>query len=180
MIKKQTIWLLTMISLLVVLSVYYVMSDKENFAFTFVSDQTVDNNLDDDISMQITDEDAMHGSELFLTTRMEIEDKRSMKKERLQEVIKANNVSATEVNDALEEIDFLENISLKEKIAQESILSLDNAYEDVLVRTETDKVQVHLITEELLPEAAGHIIQVVRDEIGINEVEVDYQSANEK
>src|SRR5699024_1131256 len=99
MIKKQTIWLLTMISLLVVLSVYYVMSDKENFAFTFVYDQTVDNNLDDDISMQITDEDAMHGSELFLTTWMEIEDKRSMKKERLQEVIKANNVSATEVND---------------------------------------------------------------------------------
>lgn len=180
MIKKQTIWLLTMISLLVVLSVYYVMSDKENFAFTFVADQTVNDNSEENISMDIKDEDGMHGSDLFLTTRMEMEDKRSMKKERLQEVIKANNVSVTEVNDALEEIDFLENISLKEEIAQESILSLDKAYEDVLVRTEEDKVQVHLITDDLQAEAAGHIIQVVRDEIGVNEVEVNYQSAIEK
>lgn len=183
MIKKQTVWLLTMVSLLVVLSIYYVMSDKENFAFTFVpemSDDNEDNLNDEALSIDITDQSLLQESEFFTTTRMEIEDKRSMKKERLQDVIKANNVSANEVNDALEEIDYLENISLKEKIARQTILTLDEAYEDVLVRTEDEKVQVHVITDDMLPDAAVHIIQVVRDEIGVSEVEVNFQAVNEK
>lgn len=182
MIKKQTIWLLTMLSLLVVLTIYYVTSDKDNFAFTFVPDMTSNDEdvMDNPIELNISEQDNMEEYEFFLMTRMEIEDQRSMKKERLKEVIKANNVSAIEVNEALEEIDYLENISLKEKIARQSILSLDEMYSDVLVRTEDDKVLVHVITDDMLPEAAGHIIQIVRDEIGINEVEVNFQPIDEK
>lgn len=182
MIKKQTIWLLTMLSLLVVLTIYYVTSDKENFAFTFVPDMAanVDDTNDDPIEIDITSQDDMGEYEFFLMTRMEIEDQRSMKKERLKEVIKANNVSATEVNNALDEIDYLENISIKENVARQSILSLDDAYTDVLVRTDEDKVMVHVLTDDMLPEAASHIIQVVRDEIGMNEVEVNFQPMDEK
>lgn len=182
MIKKQTIWLLTMLSLLVVLTIYYVGSDKDNFAFTFVPDMTGNDEdvMDNPIDLEISEQDNQEEYEFFLMTRMEIEDQRSMKKERLKEVIKANNVSATEVNEALEEIDYLENISLKEKIARQSILSLDEMYSDVLVRAEDDKVVVHVITDDMLPEAASHIIQVVRDEIGINEVEINFQPMDEK
>lgn len=182
MIKKQTIWLLTMLSLLVVLTIYYVTSDKDNFAFTFVPDKAanVDEPVDDPIEIGITSQDDIGEYEFFLMTRMEIEDQRSMKKERLKEVIKANNVSATEVNNALDEIDYLENISIKENVARQSILSLDDAYSDVLVRTDEDKVMVHVLTDDMLPEAASHIIQVVRDEIGMNEVEVNFQPMDEK
>ena len=33
MMKKQTVWLLTMLSLMIVLSVYYMMSDTDDLAF---------------------------------------------------------------------------------------------------------------------------------------------------
>ena len=45
MLKKQTIWLLTMLSLMIVLSVYYILSDKEDLTYIDTGQTDVDDSI---------------------------------------------------------------------------------------------------------------------------------------
>ncbi len=180
LIKRQTVWLLTMLSLMIVLSAYYILSDKDDYAYIVEDENEGEQSVSQDPTydtseIEYEEVENLNGSEFFTTVRMELQDKRNLQKERLLEVIAANNVSANEINEALEEINVLENLESKESILRETILSTDEAYEDVLVRAEEDKVHVHIITDHLSKEAAVHIMQMVRDEIGIDQVDVNFQ-----
>lgn len=182
MLKKQTVWLLTMLSLIIVLSVYYMTSDKEDIAYIDTNDQsfeqTVHQNDHDDVDqedVEIEHMSEMQGSELFTTIRMELEDERNIKKDRLKEIVASSSATATEINEALNEMDALEKIQTKETILQETILASNENYEDVLVRAEEEKVHVHVMTEELAREEAVQIMQMVKDELGNVRVDVNYQ-----
>lgn len=181
MLKKQTVWLLTMLSLMVVLSIYYIMSDRDDLAFIHNEDEMSQLNmegvLDDltDSDIEVENISTLGMSELFATLRMEIEDERSLKKERLQEIIASTDASTVEINDAMNEINELETVSTKEKILQETILNAYEHYEDVLVRVEDEKVHVHVITEQLPRKEAVQIMQMVRDEVGETVVDVHFQ-----
>lgn len=48
MLKKQTVWLLTMLSLMIVLSVYYMMSDQEDIAYIDTDDQPFEETVQQD------------------------------------------------------------------------------------------------------------------------------------
>jgi|SRR5699024_3119427 len=169
-----------MVSLMIVLTVYYFVTDKDHFAFSFVPENEYADVEDMEEEIDIEETELTYENEFFTTTRIELEDQRSVQKERLEEVIKASHVSAEEVNEALDEIEHLEMLAMQESVSEQTILSLSDDYEDVLVRAEDDKVNVHLLTEQLEREEAAHIMQVVRDETGISEVEINYQSLNEK
>src|SRR5690625_4891739 len=169
-----------MLSLMIVLSAYYILSDKDDYAYIVEDEMEGEQSVSQDNSYDTTDieyeeVENMKGSEFFTTIRMELQDKRNLEKDRLLEVIASNNISANEINEALDEINVLENLESKESILRETILSTDEQYEDVLVRTEEDKVHVHIITDELSKEAAIHIMQMVRDEVGIDDVDVNFQ-----
>lgn len=180
MLKKQTIWLLTMVSLMIVLSVYYMMSDKQDVAYI----NKLENKEDKVVTVQtpedmtIDDVNSLHGSQIFTSLRMEVQDQRNMKKDRLRDVVKSNDASVNEINDALNEITLIESIETKETILQGTILSTDKSYNDVLVRAEEDKVHVHVIADEHSKEAAAHIMQMVIDELGNVTVDVNFQPVN--
>lgn len=181
MLKKQTVWLLTMLSLMIVLSVYYLMSDQEDLAYINTHDEGSEVPLDQTVTQNETEDEVenistLGMSELFATLRLEVEDKRSLKKDRLREIVASSEASANEINEALNEIDAIENIASKEKILQEMILATYENYEDVLVRAEDDKVQVHVITEQLPRNEAVQIMQMVKDELGEMVVSVNFQA----
>lgn len=183
MLKKQTVWLLTMLSLMIVLSVYYMMSDTEDFAYIQTGDeneeQTVEQSDSEDSNIEVEDIRPVQGSELFTTIRMELEDERNIKKDRLKEIVASSNATTSEINEALNEIDELEKLATKETILQETILSAHEHYEDVLVRAEDDKVYVHVITDSLPKEEAVQIMQMVKDELGEITVDVIFQNNTE-
>lgn len=181
MLKKQTVWLLTMLSLMIVLSVYYMMSDQEDIAYIDTDDQPFEETVqqdgnDDAEDVVIEDMQEVDANEFFTTIRMEIEDKRNEKKDRLKDIVASSDTTATEINTALNEMDALEEIASKENILQETILTTSEAYEDVLVRAEEDKVRVHVITEQLSKNEAVQIMQIVKDELGDITVDVNFQT----
>lgn len=181
MLKKQTVWLLTMLSLMIVLSVYYMMSDKEDIAYIDTKEegleQTVNqDNQDNDVEVEGIS--PVENNELFTTIRMELEDERNIKKDRLKEIVASSSATTTEINEALNEIDEIENVATKESILQETILSGNENYEDVLVRAEDNKVHVHVITDNLPREEAVQIMQMVQDELGEMAVDVNFQATN--
>jgi len=186
MLKKQTVWLLTMLSLIIVLSVYYMTSDQEDIAYIDTNDSSLQETAQQDDQEESADHEdvdiesmsEMHGSELFTTIRMELEDERNLKKDRLKEIVASSSATAQEINEALNEMDELEKIQTKETILQETILSANDRYEDILVRAEDEKVHVHVMTDELSKNEAVQIMQMVKDELGDVRVDVNFQGAD--
>ncbi|MFD2759376.1 SpoIIIAH-like family protein [Lentibacillus juripiscarius] len=188
MLKKQTVWLLTMLSLMIVLSVYYMTSpgsgdlaylpDGEDSAEEAASDAAgEDNAKKNDSEADVNDISNLKEDQLFTSIRMEIEDERSAAKDRLDDVVASSTASVDEKNEAKDKMNQLEEISRKEKILEESIIASAD-YGDVLVRHEDDKVQVHVKeSEQLSKSEVVNIMQMVRDEFGDIEVNVDQQAA---
>ncbi|RKQ37756.1 SpoIIIAH-like family protein [Oceanobacillus halophilus] len=186
MLKKQTVWLLTMLSLMIVLSVYYMIS-PDNDDLAYIDNGQTDTEETASTEPQGTDENAedaevdemtnIGGDELLASIRMEVEDERSMSKSRLESIVASGEASAEEKDEALKEIDELEEASKKEKILEDSILS-SAEYQDVLVRSEDEKVHVHVKAEELSETEANNIMRMVYDEFGDITVDVVIQPAD--
>ncbi|WP_081922329.1 SpoIIIAH-like family protein [Oceanobacillus jeddahense] len=184
MLKKQTVWLLTMLSLMVVLSVYYIFSAGGN-DLAFVDDgqeATTEEAVpatQSEEGIEVENIENVDSDELFTTIRMEIQDERSRKKSQLTDVVASANASATEKDEALQEIDSLEELASKETILQEQLLAATE-YEDVLVRSNDGKVHIHVKTEELPVTEAANIMQMARDEFGEDvKAEVNFQPTTE-
>ncbi|MEQ6376484.1 SpoIIIAH-like family protein [Bacillaceae bacterium S4-13-58] len=191
LLKKQTVWLLTMLSLMIVLSVYYMMSPSDGqVAFL---DQEENNTAENDVANlneeqedltengDVTeasgDENSVISSitsdELFTAIRMEREDDYNATKERLDDVIASSDVSSEEKNEALNEIDNLEDRKSKESYLEQTIMAQYN-YPDVLVRADDDIVHVTVKADELSDETVVEIMQLTRDEFGVMPVDVSF------
>ncbi|API90507.1 stage III sporulation protein AH [Virgibacillus pantothenticus] len=180
MLKKQTVWLLTMLSLMIVLSVYYMTSpDSEDLAYINdgqdnTNEKAVPTDSEANDDAEVEEISNVGQDELFTTIRMELQDKRNMEKERLTDVVASSSASAAEKDEALQEIDAIEDLASKEKILEETIVASAN-YEDVLVRSDDESVTVQVKVEENLPKSeAVSIIQMVKDELGDKKVNVSY------
>ncbi|MEN2766024.1 SpoIIIAH-like family protein [Ornithinibacillus xuwenensis] len=180
MLKKQTVWLLTMLSLMIVLSVYYMTSDPNDFAYGNLGDDETEQT-----SGETTDGEAegnvdvtQGGDEVFATLRMELQDERSKKKDRLNAIVASSTASAEEIKDAMEQMDKIDEVSTKETFLEESILA-SAEYQDVLVRHDGDTVHVNVIVDELSKTETLNIMQLVRDEFGEIVVDVSFQPTTE-
>ena len=183
-LKKQTVWLITMLSLLIVLSVYYMLPGDDQVAMT---DGDEDQQEDERSEGEAGDESMGENfvvSELatddyFQTIRLETEDSRSELKEQLSEVISSTTATSEEKNDAMNQIYSLETASQKESLLEKMIIQ-EKDFQDVLVRQDEDRVNVTVMANELSKTDANHIMQMARDEFGITDVSVKYQTAGEQ
>ncbi|WP_079708535.1 SpoIIIAH-like family protein [Paraliobacillus ryukyuensis] len=191
MLKKQTVWLLTMLSLMIVLSVYY-MNQNANGDLAFINDdlteeETTTGNVDGstkdtvtegtDIVTDTTEGTASETDDLFTTIRMDVEESRSVRMEQLEEIVASSATSTEEKNEAYDEMEQIDQLSSKELIVEET-LKADKGYQDVLVRTEDEDVIVTVKADELSDSEANNIMQTIYDEFGNKNVEVKFQPSN--
>src|SRR5699024_2987002 len=89
MLKKQTVWLLTMLSLMIVLSAYYLMSDKEDFAYVETEQEVSQENKENEENSEVEIDEVteVENDDILTMIRMEMDDERSMKKDRLKEIV---------------------------------------------------------------------------------------------
>ncbi len=176
LLKKQTVWLLTMLSLVVVLTVYYTTSPeqtnefaatekaqtedtaKENAAGTENAEGTADTKATDDGSSVST----VASDEVFEEMRLQLDEQRSKEEEQLTETI-SEAKTAEEKSAAQDKINEIRTLSDNEKMV-ETLIKAEN-YNDVLVRTVEGKVNVTVKAEELSAEAANDIVQLVRENL---------------
>lgn len=189
-LRRQTVWLLTMLSLMIVLSVYYIFSPKgSEVAYVDENNQPAEAETstegiaeDDADGATIENMEQVGHDELFTTIRLELQNERSMKKELLKDVVASTAATTEEKNEALDDITLIDRVTSKESIVQDQILATVDRYEDVLVRydqgesEENEKVHVHVKVEDLSSEEAVNIMQMVKDEFGEIKVDVNYQS----
>ncbi|WP_036818656.1 SpoIIIAH-like family protein [Pontibacillus yanchengensis] len=197
MLKKQTVWLLTMLSLMIVLSVYYMTSPSEDQVALLYDEEekneeqasTEENTTEETNPEGTMSEDgvvetkgeekgnvtsSVTSDEIFTAMRMQIEDSRSKTKEELKDIMASGQMSASEVESVVSEIRQLEELSTKEKLLEQSIQAKAE-YPDVLVRAEENKVFVTVKANELSSSETVQIMDMVQEEFGKRTVDVEFQ-----
>ncbi|TFB23839.1 SpoIIIAH-like family protein [Filobacillus milosensis] len=179
-LKKQTVWLITMLSLLIVLSVYYMTAPGDDVAVVDPDGEEkngeeesgTENETESD--MDELDVSGMTVDELFATTRMEKQDTRSMLIEEWHNVVSSPTATTEEKSEAMDQIHELRTIAQKETILENTIQHEKN-YRDVLVQKDEAVVSITVIAEELSKTDANQLMQMARDEFGVMEVQVRLQ-----
>ncbi|NEU29601.1 SpoIIIAH-like family protein [bacterium LRH843] len=185
-LKKQTVWLLTMLSLIVVLSVYYVTSPdqiQEEVAFgedqnEAASGETEQAAGEGDVVVNIAEEleTAVNGeatdsvisnlssNDTFATIRMDLQAARDRIAEENTQVVVSAETSALMKSKAHDEN--LNLIRLAQNEATLETLIKAKGYSDALVITEEDQVRVIVQADELTKKEANEILHMTFDRFG--------------
>ncbi|MFC0561619.1 SpoIIIAH-like family protein [Halalkalibacter alkalisediminis] len=199
-LKKQTVWLLTMLSLIIVLSVYYVSSPTApGEEIAFVDEGQEEQELDFDIE-ELTNGDAnevvvniaeeldeaeetesgmissITTNEAFASIRMELQASRDRMVEEYTNIRASADASAEEKIDAHEKSMELQRLGQKEY--QLETLIIAKGFEDALVLAEDNKVRVIVQTEELSAAEANEILSLTLNHLGTqSDVTVAHQAS---
>ncbi|WP_100373437.1 SpoIIIAH-like family protein [Bacillus sp. FJAT-45037] len=188
-LKKQTVWLLTMLSLIVVLSAYYFMTpttmtediafvddqevvenqevtgDSEDVVVNVVEEfETVDEATGEEVDSTTTEVNSMNSGEFFATMRIELQESRDRMAEEYTKIQAASDVPAEKVVEAHE--NSMELLALSQHESMLETLIKTKGYSDVLVMAEGEEVKVIVQTEELSSAQTVEIMDMVADQLG--------------
>lgn len=168
LLKKQTVWLLTMLSLVVVLSVYYITSPEQQKSAdlaTVEEEKTANNETATTESKDgATVISGIASDEKFEALRLKLEEQRTKMKEDLQAIVASTDLPAEDRSNAIERMNELDEISQKEGVLETLIKSM--GYDDALVRADGENVRITVKATDHSASAANEIIQMVRTELG--------------
>ncbi len=152
MINKQSLWFLTLFSLILVLSVYYI---------TMPSDLLLSNNsaYNEEIKNSST-EAVIKESEILVAMRVELEEERAMKKSDLQGILTNKDLPAEEKNEALEELKYLNFLSGQEENLEAKIKNEFNL--DSFVEIDGNQITVVAISDKHDSTLANKIMRSIQ------------------
>lgn len=141
MINKQGIWFLTLTSLALVLSVYYITMPNELLLTNnsnYTNNTKKENNVDKVNNVDIKE------SDIITSMRVELDNERTTIRNELQGKLNDSKLTVDEKNEVYEDLRYLSNIAsieetLEQKLKQEFKLSgfvkIDNDIVDVVVKS---------------------------------------------
>ncbi|OIJ16035.1 hypothetical protein BKP35_03370 [Anaerobacillus arseniciselenatis] len=192
-LKRQTVWLLTMLSLIIVLSVYYITSPIQTDLAYLDDDQKEETSEDDGTFVEfdeVTDADLeslfeddidniLSGSssdDTFTSIRLD----RQVARDRLSEdyvaVIASADASPDVQSQAFDKNESLHVLAQKEEMLETLIKT--EGYQDVLVIAEGNEVKVIVKADELSREEALKINLMAREQLGIDKIAVAFHPTN--
>ncbi len=174
-VKRRTVWLLTLLSLAAVISVYYVFEPNRNVDLTTIF---TDDTLQETTLTGVTEEElttTTSESYLFDEMRMEVSNERDQLRTQLTEQIAADDISAEEKSQAYNEMNSLIKLESSESMLEMLIESL--GYSDAFVRISDDKAKVTVLSDEISAKQVNEIVYTVLSENEeISNVQVDATS----
>lgn len=151
MINKKNIWALTLFSLILVLSVYYITMPSEFLASTLTSKEEKEN---------VKDTTATE-NETITALNVENDEEKEKKMKELQTILTDEDASNDDKNNAYEKLKSLNILKGKENDLEEKI---KNQYKlENFVKINEDKVQVVIIKDGNDAKLASNIMKLVQD-----------------
>lgn len=152
MINKQNLWFLTLFSLILVLSVYYITMPNE-LLLTNNSNYTEDNS---DVNVSIEE------SEALVAMRVDKEEEREKEMSSLKEILTSEDVSSEEKNNAYEQIKQLNDLKGKEEQLEEKIKKQFEL--DSFIKINNNEIKVVVIKKEHDVSLANNIMKSIQEE----------------
>lgn len=151
MINKKNIWALTLFSLILVLSVYYITMPSEFLASTLTSKEEKEN---------VKDTTATE-NETITALNVENDEEKEKEMKELQTILTDEGASNDDKNNAYEKLKSLNILKGKENDLEEKI---KNQYKlENFVKINEDKVQVVIIKDGNDAKLASNIMKLVQD-----------------
>ncbi|GGE46559.1 stage III sporulation protein AH [Pullulanibacillus camelliae] len=168
-LKKQTVWLLTMLSLIVVLSVYYISTPPSNTptsqSATPKQSEANKDSKDGMASSHIVNDDALADYRL---------QKQQADKEQAQQyekVIDSDKSTAVQVSEAQDKLQSIETMNQKESLLEGEIKS--KGFDDAVVSASGSDVNVYVKAGSISNKQANEIMRMVNSELGDVHVSVE-------
>ena len=160
MINKQSLWFLTLFSLILVLSVYYLTMPNDllvsnNSKLKEVKTQEASKEIDDTKA-------AIKESELLVTMRVNLESEREEKIKDLRGTLTNEETSSEEKNSAYEQIKYITNLTSQESSLEEKIKKEFDI--DSFVNIDNNNVKVVAIKKDHDVTLANNIMKAIQSE----------------
>lgn len=157
MINKQSLWFLTLFSLILVLSVYYITMPNE-LLLTNNSNYTESTSKEEEEDTKVT----ITESETLVSMRVSLEEEREEMMADLKGTLTSEDATSEEKNNAYEQIKFLTDVKGKEEALEEKIKTKLNL--DSFVKIDNNEVKVVAIKKEHDSSLANQIMKTVQEE----------------
>ena len=151
MINKKNLWFLTLFSLVLVLSIYYVTMPNE---LLLTSNGVEDGNNDKQLNVK----------ESSIISALKVEDNNSTLKEigALKEILTKEDSSVDDKNKAFDALKLINQISSKEELLEEKIMN--NYSLDSFVKIGGDQIRVVIESETHDNDLANKIMKTIQKE----------------
>lgn len=181
-LKKQTVWLLSMLTILVVLSAYYlVQGPSQQVPVALNGKQAVptDSNLDAAVQIKQTTEKApitTPTDDYFISSKMQRDAQQEQEMDQFMEVISNGNAKPTVIAQAKKKYDELSSLYDNQTQVEELVKSVGH-YKDALVIAKDDMVRVIVQANALTPDKVVEIISLVKQNMKVhgNSITVSYK-----
>ena len=151
MINKKNLWFLTLFSLVLVLSVYYITMPKE----LLLANNSQENRSDNEIKTEVTE------TNIIETLRTEDSATTLEKINKLKATIGDDTASTDDKNKAFDTLKLLNQISSKEELLEEKVktaLDLDS-----FVKIDGDQIRVVVNSDEHSTSLANKIMRTIQE-----------------
>lgn len=156
MINKQSLWFLTLFSLILVLSVYYITMPNE-LLLTNNSNYTEEVNSDNEEESVTISE-----SEALVSMRVNLEAEREEMVSDLRGTLTSEEATTEEKNSAYEQIKYITDLKGKEEAIEEKIKKKYNL--DSFVKIDNNEIKVVAVKKEHDSSLANNIMKTVQEE----------------
>ena len=154
MINKKNLWFLTLFSLVLVLSVYYVTMPSE-LLVTGNGKVTINNN-DSDKNISVKE------SDILTSLRVEADNQLKQEMDVLKQVLTTTDVSVDEKNSAFEELKLLNQLKGKEEKLEDLIKSTYNL--GSFIKIDNDQIRVVVESTDTSASLANNIMRTIQNQ----------------
>ncbi|MCO7176593.1 SpoIIIAH-like family protein [Sporolactobacillus kofuensis] len=167
MIKKQTVWLLTMLSLIVVLSVYALStpgnSSDQASSSTAGKSKSVATDVKNNKSVKASAVETK-----LADIELSKDDERASLEKKYESVIASGKSSAKEVSAAYDKMASLKTLADNETMLEDVIQS--KGYKNSVVKTSGTQVQIYVDSKKLTDKQANQLIQLTNEYLGTGRI----------
>jgi len=173
--SKQTVWVLTMLTVMVVLSVYYLVSepmDPTKLATNNVANETTltdVNTKETTKTPEMTDEIGENTSDYFVGLKYEKKNLRSKQLDEYYTMLKSN-ASAEAMAQIQDKIEKLQSLDEGELVLEKLLLA--DGYKDAIVIANDEGVDVILQAKSIKDNEAVRIIKLVSEHLNVSATKV--------
>ena len=152
MINKEHLWFLTLFSLILVLSVYYVTMPSD----LLLSNQEFKDSKAEEVSLDVEE------SDVLVSLRLDLEESRENEKKELQTILTNNETTIEEKNNAYEKISQLNNVYNEEEKLEKKVKECCNI--DSFVEVNDNEISVVGLSNNHSKSLANDIMRAIQEQ----------------
>ncbi len=161
MINKQSLWFLTLFSLILVLSVYYITMPNELLLTNNGKEKAKDTSVSAESGDASTTNVSIKESELLVSMRVELEEEREKMVSELETTLTSETATALEKNDAYEQMKVLNEVKAQEKNLEDQIKNTFSL--DSFVKIDGNHIKIVVIKKDHDAALANQIMKKVQE-----------------